>query len=1409
MRGARLEGYLTGATEAPPAEIKNKEGKDIPNPAFEEWEAKDQQILSFILSSLSRDIMTQVAKAETAAEAWQAIEAMFASQTRARAVNLRIALTTTKKGNMSVTDYFAKMKSFSDDMAAAGRSIEDEELVEHILTGLNSEFEPLVAALLARVEPLSLEELYSQLLSFETRMDLYHGDQGSANMAGRGGRGGARGRGPSQGRGRGNGGRGRGSGNGNGNGNNGYSNNYNGGRRGGYSSNNGKRTTNNDSRPLCQVCLKRGHTAIECWHRFDEDFVPDEKHAGAAVSGSYGVDTNWYTDTGATDHITSELEKLSTREKYNGGDQIHTASGAGMTISHVGQSTIVTPSRDLYLKNILHVPKAKKNLVSVHRLTSDNSAFMEFHPKFFLIKDQETKETLLKGHCHRGLYPLPSSSSIKHVFSISRPSLSRWHERLGHPSLSTVREVIRHNNLPCLSESSPEAVCNACQQAKAHQLPYPKSTSESSAPLDLVFSDVWGPTLESVGRKQYYVSFIDDYSKFVWIYLIKFKSEVFQKFHDFQNLVERLFDRKIKAVQTDWGGEYQKLNSFFNRIGISHLVSCPHAHQQNGAAERKHRHIVEVGLALLSHASMPLKFWDEAFIAATYLINRIPSKVINHATPLERLLNQKPDYSSLRTFGCACWPNLRPYNTHKLQFRSKRCVFLGYSTLHKGFKCLDVSSGRVYISRDVTFDENTFPFSELHPNAGARLRSDILLLPDSLSPHVADSGDNNVDDHLTNESPVQSNVFGPGCDAGPNTTNIDTSVAAEHEADFPAGSAAQGVGTVVHGAGTTTPCAQTPGSEPRAATSPTARCLGDTPVTGAPAPDPPRLTSEQLHQHPLERQQPSEAPGSSAPDPPPRPKTRLQSGIRKPKVYTDGTIKYGCFTTSGEPQSLDEALHNKHWKDAMDIEYMALMKNKTWHLVPPQKGRNVIGCKWVYKIKRKSDGSLDRYKARLVAKGYKQRFGIDYEDTFSPVVKATTIRIILSVAVSRGWSLRQLDVQNAFLHGVLDEEVYMQQPPGFEDSNRPNYVCKLDRALYGLKQAPRAWYSRLSAKLVALGFKRSKADTSLFFYSKGGITMFVLVYVDDIIVASSTENATTALLKDLKEDFALKDLGELHYFLGIEVSKVCNGIILTQDKYASDLLKKVGMSDCKPVSTPLSTSEKLSLHEGTLLGDRDATHYRSVVGALQYLTLTRPDIAFSVNKVCQFLHAPTTVHWEAVKRILRYVKQCTKLGLKIYKSPSTLVSAFSDADWAGNIDDRKSTGGFAVFLGTNLVSWSSRKQPTVSRSSTESEYKAIANATAEVMWVQILLKEIGVYSPRAAKLWCDNLGAKYLTSNPVFHARTKHIEVDYHFVRDRVNQRLLEVDFVSSKDQVADGFTKALSVRLLENFKVNLNLAKL
>ena len=382
----------------------------------------------------------------------------------------------------------------------------------------------------------------------------------------------------------------------------------------------------------------------------------------------------------------------------------------------------------------------------------------------------------------------------------------------------------------------------------------------------------------------------------------------------------------------------------------------------------------------------------------------------------------------------------------------------------------------------------------------------------------------------------------------------------------------------------------------------------------------------------------------------------------------------------------------------------------------------------------------------------------------------------------------------------------MRQPPGYEDVNAPHHICKLEKALYGLKQAPRAWYSRLSTKLQQLGFKPSQGDTSLFIYNKSGIMVFVLVYVDDIIVTSSSHHAIATLIHDLNTHFAIKDLGDLHFFLGIEVKKISDGLVLTQEKYASDLLRKFGMEKCKSSPTPLSTSEKLSAHEGDPLGPEDSTRYMSVVGGLQYLTLTRPDISFSVNKVCQYLHAPTTVHWTAVKRILRYVKHTLTIGLTFKRSESSLISAYSDADWEGCIDDRRSTGGFAIFLGPNLISWSAKKQPTVSRSSTEAEYKSLANATAEVIWVETLLKELGIKIKETPCLWCDNIGATYLSSNTMFHARTKHIEIDFHFVRERVARKLLDIRFISTKDQIADGFTKALASRELDNFKYNLNL---
>ncbi|GKV50770.1 hypothetical protein SLEP1_g57465 [Rubroshorea leprosula] len=443
-----------------------------------------------------------------------------------------------------------------------------------------------------------------------------------------------------------------------------------------------------------------------------------------------------------------------------------------------------------------------------------------------------------------------------------------------------------------------------------------------------------------------------------------------------------------------------------------------------------------------------------------------------------------------------------------------------------------------------------------------------------------------------------------------------------------------------------------------------------------------------------------------------------------------------------EPKSVKKALQLPHWNNAMQEELDALHKNNTWTLVPrPSSQTNIVGSKWVFKTKLLPNGTVDRFKARLVAQGYSQIPGVDFEETFSPVLKPTTLRLVVALATTMSWPLRQLDVKNAFLHGKLKEEVYMTQPPGFEDASHPEYVCKLNKSIYGLKQAPRAWFDTFTLQLLKLGFHCSQADSSLFVLHHGQDVALLLLYVDDIVLSASSQFLLQQIIDHLGSQFDLKDLGPLNYFLGIEVTEFSGGIFLSQAKYAKDILTRAHMFAAASIATPLATKDTSTLKDDDLV---DANEYRKLVGALQYLTITRTDICHAVNRVCQFMQQPTFAHMRQVKRILRYIKGTIHHGLR-FSSHSTLsLTGFCDADWAGCPITRRSTTGYCVFLGANCISWSSKKQPTIARSTAEAEYRALATTTAEIVWVTYLLRDIGVSLPSPPQLFSDNLSALHI-----------------------------------------------------------------
>ncbi|KAA0053629.1 Beta-galactosidase [Cucumis melo var. makuwa] len=838
--------------------------------------------------------------------------------------------------------------------------------------------------------------------------------------------------------------------------------------------------------------------------------------------------------------------------------------------------------------------------------------------------------------------------------------------------------------------------------------------------------------------KRWFVTFIDDHTRLTWVYLITDKFEVPSIFQNFYHTIKTQFHTKIAILRSDNGREFQnhKLSEFLASKGIVHQTSCAYTPQQNGVAERKNRHLVEVARSLMLSTSLPSYLWGDAILTAAHLINRMPSRILHLQTPLDCLKESYPSTRlvfevPLRVFGCTAYVyNFGPNQT-KFTPRAQACAFVGYPLHQRGYKCFHSPSRKYFVTMDVTFCENRPYFSVSHlqgenvseeSNSTFEFVEPTSITVSDIDPHPIILPTNQVPwktyyrrnlrkevGSLTSQPPAPVQDFEPPRDQGmenPTKPCTNNTMSENDKSDV----------AVLENMEEKNRDDET---EVRIETS--------------------NDEAEQGHTRKLDEYDPSL-------DIPIALRKGTRSCTKHPICnyvsYDNLSPQFRAFTASLDstiiPKNIYTALECPEWKNAVMEEIKALEKNRTWEICALPKGHKTVGCKWVFSLKYKADGTLDRHKARLVAKGFTQTYGIDYSETFSPVAKLNTVRVLLSVAVNKDWPLYQLDVKN---------------------------VCKLHKSLYGLKQSPRAWFDRFTTFVKSQGYSQGHSDHTLFTKaSKTGKIAILIMYVDDIVLTGDDQTEISQLKQRMGDEFEIKDLGNLKYFLGMEVARSKEGISVSQRKYTLDLLTETDMLGCRPADTPIEFNCKLGNSDDQVPVDKE--QYQRLVGKLIYLSHTRPDISFAVSVVSQFMQAPYEKHMEAVNRILRYLKNTPGKGLMFRKTNGKTIEAYTDSDWARSVIDRKS--------------------------SAKAEYRAMSLGICEEIWLQKVLSDLHQECETPLKLFCDNKVAISIANNPVQHDRTIHVEINRHFIKERLDSGSICILYIPSSQQIVDVLTKGL-----------------
>ncbi|SGY56257.1 BQ5605_C006g04119 [Microbotryum silenes-dioicae] len=879
--------------------------------------------------------------------------------------------------------------------------------------------------------------------------------------------------------------------------------------------------------------------------------------------------------------------------------------------------------------------------------------------------------------------------------------------------------------------------CDTCQAGKITHHPFPTVASNRSAqPLDRVHMDLLAfDGAVSLGGAKYALVIVDDYTRYLWAIPMSHKSDTFAAFKSWLAKVERSSSRKLLAVRSDNGGEFlsNEFSSFLEEQGITRQLSIPDTPQQNGVAERANRSITEGVRSMLHQSGLSHALWAEALATYVYVKNRSPHSANSGVTPHTRWHGSKPSAGHLCVFGCRAWKAATTEARSKLDPRGIPLVFVGYDLESKGYRLFDPATRQVFKSRSVTFFEDEFP---------AR-REGIT----AAHAPVDDDDDDDDDDEVVVLPDQHANQAPPD------------------QAELPAALRFDAPG----------PAWQPPvGSRPR---NPPARYGALASLRSTPS-----AFAFSLGKEVTELVADLEAAGIDT------------STANRPLSEPEDPFSL----PSSDPTTWNEAMRHPHaaaWK-AGAIEEFRSMKDdlKVFSVVglsSVPKGATILPSRHVFRTKRDKAGKMVSLKNRIVAQGCAQGPN-SFNNTFSPTAKYTSIRTLIAHSASKGHHIIQADVDKAYLHGVLEEEIYMRVPTGIEGYE--GKCLRLHRSIYGLKQAGRVWNDTINATLASLGYRRLACDECIYRHEDAGGDHYIALYVDDLLFFGPDLGEIDRVLDQLDTLYGVKRLGPAEWVLGVQVVRHDDGgISLLQRQYLLDVLARFNMSDCNPCKSPMEANLQLSPEPDT--DSADNAIYRSMIGSLMYAVVaTRPDLAHSVGYLSRFVGKAGDTHLEAAKRVLRYIKGSLDLGIHYTRTSAPLLGyeGYSDSDWGSDIQTSRSTMGYLFKLAGGAISWSSRLQPRVACSSTEAEYLGLSHAAKEAVFLRSLLTELGLDTSSPLRLLGDNQGAIALTQNPVFHARTKHLRMLEHFVREHVRNGEISVTYIPTHDMVADIFTKPL-----------------